>query len=575
MRYFLIFLCFYGSVHAQTSTSHYVTAKDGTKLAVDVHLPAMEEGQRFPALVILTRYWRGALDKKTDEPKPLSGIDLFFFENGYAIIKVDARGSGASFGTRPGEYTPVEVMDAKDVLDWVVAQAWSDGAVGSYGTSYEGTTAELLCATKHPAVKAVIPGWSDFDIYRSPVRPYGMLAGGFIKKWSFYVRLLDRNTAWLLGESIRPVEKELLKAALKEHKDNPRVYKVTEEGEYRNSRIGEFSYEDCSPVHWQKEIEESGVPMLALTSWMDAGTSEGTLQRLQHFSNPQKVVMMATCHGGWAHASPFLVSDSLLYPNPRWEDQRQLRLDFFDHYLKGIDKGVEDWPLIRYYNLGEEAFRESDVWPPKGTVETPFYFTADGGLGRELPSDEQGTDDYRVDFSTSTGEKNRWTTQMGGAVLNLDHRNEMDEKMLVYTSSPMSEDLQISGTPVVNLQLSTTHEDGALFVYLEDVDENGVSRYITEGGLRLIHRKTSEDSYNLHSFNEEDAQSMEPGKITAVQFRLWPISVRIQKGHQLRIAIAGADKDTFDRVPKSGKPVYTIYRDRNHPSMISLPLVNE
>ncbi len=575
IRIILLILVIQQSLFAQVSTSYYVSVDETTRLALDVHLPEDYKSESLPTLVVFTRYWRASVSKKTKEPNsPFGDLDTYFSENGYAIVKVDTRGSGASFGTRLGEYTPVEVMDAKAIIDWVTSQPWCDGNIGSYGTSYEGTTAELLCATNHPAVKAVIPGWSDFDIYRSPVRPYGMLASGFIKKWSRYVWLLDHNNGLILRETVLPVN-DSLKYALKEHKQNPNIYKLTKNAPHRNSSTGLYDYIKCSPVAWKKQIEKSNVPMLVLTSWMDAGTAEGTLQRLSNFSNPQNVIMMATSHGGWSNASPFVVEDTLFFPDPKYDEQHKLQLDFLDHYLKGVVNDVEDWPLIRYMNMGEEKFKESDQWPVKGVSESNFYFQEENGLSENRPTDTIGFDDYKIDFSVTTGTENRWTTQMGGPVRHLNKRNEQDDKMLTYTTSPMKEDLQITGTPTITLNLSSTHKDGAIFVYLEDVDENGVSCYITEGGIRLIHREKQEntDAYNLHSFNKEDAEFMQPGVIDEVIFKFWPTSVLIQKGHSLRVAISGADKATFDRIPKHGKPIITIHRSNEGISFLTLPVV--
>lgn len=572
-----VLTCQFAFAKAQQFSSHYIEMPDGVKLAADVYLPESTKEEKLPTLVMFERYWRSTIDRKNKDAKPqLYGRDQFFNDSGYVIMIVDTRGTGASFGTRDSEYSPQEVMDAKTVVDWIVAQSWSNGNVGSYGTSYTGTTAELLCATQHPAVKAVIPGWSDFDLYRSPARPYGLVASKFIKKWGLYVRMLDRNRSLFVGGSIRPVSDDSLKLALKEHKGNMRVYQSVKEGEFRDTQFGSSNYEECSVVHWKKEIEASNVPMLVLTSWMDAGTAEGTIQRLEHFSNPQKVLLMATSHGGWSNASPFSVGDSLLYPRPMVYAQNQTQLDFFDHYLKGIDKGVEDWPLITYFNMGEEVFHNSNVWPIPGTVETNFFFQENGGLNTLKPTNTEGSDAYKVDFGTYTSEHNRWTTQMGGPVKNLNHRNEMDERMLVYTSEPVAEDLQITGTPVVRLQLTSTHQDGAVLVYLEDVDENGNSVYITEGGLRLIHRKElepSETNFNLHSFNEEDAELMVPNQVTEVAFNMWPTSVLIKKGHSIRIAIAGADKSIFDKCPENGKPTYEVMRNAVNFSFVELPIV--
>lgn len=150
--------------------------------------------------------------------------------------------------------------------------------------------------------------------------------------------------------------------------------------------------------------------------------------------------------------------------------------------------------------------------------------------------------------------------------------------MLVYTSEPATEDIQITGTPVVRLKMTSTLEDGAVLVYLEDVDENGKSTYITEGGLRVIHRKEleqTETEFNMHSFNEEDASPMVPGEVSEVAFKLWPTSVLIKKGHSIRIAIAGADKSIFDRTPKHRTPRYEIMRSATELSFVSLPIVQD
>ncbi|XOV67915.1 MAG: CocE/NonD family hydrolase [Fluviicola sp.] len=559
----------------QTRISHFINMPDSVKLAADVYFPETYAGERLPVLVQFERYWRSSVDRRSKDTSTIIGREKFFSENGYILMIVDTRGTGASFGTRQAEYSPIQVMDSKTVLDWIVAQDWCDGNIGSYGTSYTGTTAELLCATQHPALKAVIPGWSDFDLYRSPARPYGMLASKFINRWGVYVHLLDRNRSLILRSSINPVHEDSLKPAVEEHKSNPKVHKYTRASDFKDNTLTTFDYEDCSVTHWQKEIEASGVPMFILASWMDAGTVEGAIQRLEHFSNPQKLLLMSTAHGGWSSADPFVTGDSLCYPIPRVEVQTQLMLDFFDFHLKGKETGVDDWPLLRYYNIGDPGFKESDVWPVPGTQESALYFGANNSLNWEK-SNVQWQNTYKVDFRVETSENNRWTTQMEGPVNKLDNRQEMDERMLLYTSEPMEEDLQITGVPEINLWLSSTHEDGVVLVYLEDVDENGKSVYITEGGLRLIHRKLAEPSdstFNLHTFHEGDAMPMIPGKAEFVKLRMLPTSVTIKKGHSIRIAIAGADNSIFDKCPKRGKPKLTIHGSEVQSSCVVLPVV--
>ena len=558
--------------------SHYVPAVQGTKLAVDVHFPKNYQNQKLPALLEFTRYWRGAENPETGEPLPSrSSRDRFFLENDYILLKIDVRGTGASYGRRPGEYTPIEVEDARYVVDWVVKQDWSDGQIGAYGTSYSGTTAELLCATGHPAVKAVIPGWSDFDVYQSPSRPYGMLATGFISKWSDHVHLLDQNSSEILNAAVRRVTENVPQEAIAEHRNNPVVLEGARKARFQDSKFGDYTYLECSPISWKKEISASQVPMLVLTSWLDAGTAEGTLLRLEHFSNPQKVVLMPTAHGGHSHASPFVVGNQPVDPVPSVQEQFKLQLDFFDYHLKSRQNDYEKQPNVTYYNLGEESFRTTEVWPPKGQTRDQYYLGSNGLLTKDMPTEDQGHDQYTVDFAVSTGVNNRWSTQMGNHFLNLDHRNDTDSQMLTYTSNPLKEDLQISGTPIITLQLSSTHKEGAIFVYLEHIDENGRSRYITEGGLLLEHRKRSTNpiigDYPLHSFKTTDAAPMPVDKIEEITFKLWPTSVLIKKGQAIRVAIAGADQDTFDRVPAEGTPTYSIFRNKNYRSFIDLPVI--
>ena len=558
--------------------SYYVAAVAGVKLAVDVHFPENYENKKLPVLCEFTRYWRASENPETGEPNPsLNRRDKYFLANDYILVKVDARGTGASYGTRPGEYTPLEVADAKQVVDWIVRQPWSDGMVGAYGGSYSGTTAELLCATKHKAVKAVSPCWSDFDIYESPTRPYGMIATGFIAQWSEFVNALDNNATGTLKRSVKRVDKNKPDEAIAAHRNNPIVLESTIKAKYKDSKFGQFTYLQCSPVSWEKEISASKVPMLVLTSWMDAGTAEGTLLRFNNFKNPQKVVLMPNGHGGVSQASPFIVSDKTVAPVPSATEQLQLQLDFFDQYLKGKDKGVDQWPALKYYNFGEEAFRTANAWPPAGQERRKFFFQNNGKLTASPPDKSEGLDRYLVDFSTTTGTNNRWATQMGKPILHLDHRNGADSLMLTYTTAPVQENTQITGTPAITISLSSTHREGAIFVYLEDVDEKGRSRYITEGGLLLEHRKLSTNKMftdlPYHSFNQSDAAAMPVNKIQNISFKLWPTSVLIQKGHSIRIAIAGADKDTFDRVPAQGNPTYTVYRDKTNMSFVELPLV--
>jgi len=227
--------------------------------------------------------------------------------------------------------------------------------------------------------------------------------------------------------------------------------------------------------------------------------------------------------------------------------------------------------------MGEEKWKRTEVWPPSGHTMERWYFSENNGLSQAKPQNESGEDSYTVDFESSTGEGNRWHVHYGQK-LKMPDRARIDQKLLTYTSDPLKENLEITGHCIITLLLTSTHDDGAIFAYLEDLDEDGKVTYITEGELRLIHRKISTDDppYEMtvpyHTFKQKDSQSVVPGELIEISFGFLPTSVLISKGHKIRVAIAGADKDTFDRYPAEGTPTYTIKRNKNYTSFIEIPI---
>jgi putative CocE/NonD family hydrolase len=170
-------------------------------------------------------------------------------------------------------------------------------------------------------------------------------------------------------------------------------------------------------------------------------------------------------------------------------------------------------------------------------------------------------------------------TQMGRPVEYPDRREE-DAKLLTYTSAPLDYDLEVTGSPTVTVHLASTHTDGALYVYLEDVGPDGRVSYLTEGLLRLIHRKTRDPRTApyiplgvYHSFTEADAEPLVPGETTEVAITLLPTSTVFTKGHSIRVAIAGHDQAKGDRCPSTGSPRLTIARSSVQPSNIQLPSI--
>jgi hypothetical protein len=575
-----------------TTQSVYIPMRDGVKIAADVLLPGnLPEGAKIPAVMKMTCYWRAAelrppmiWFQKPDE------FERVFTGHGYALILVDVRGTGASFGTRPYPWSREEVMDGYDLADWIIAQPWSNGKVGAIGTSYSGTTAEFLAVTNHPAVKAVVPRFADHDIYFDSAFPGGISFDWMMKNWGYYTHLLDNNIVpkdlGLMGrlfvKGVKPVDGDrdhrLLKAAVADHARNGDVYQLAKSVTYRddtNDPSG-VSVDDFSPHRFIKDIERSNVGIYSWGGWMDETMADAAIRRFLTYSNPQRTVIGPWNHGGEEHASPYLPAQTPT--DPSMERQWLDCVKFFDYYLKDIDNGVMSQKVLNYYTMGEEKWKSTTIWPPTGSAEQRWYLAADNALSQLPPSEESGADTYTVDFEATTGTTNRWHTQMDGDVIYPD-RAEEDCRLLTYTSNPLWEDIEITGHPVVTLYVTSTHTDGAFFVYLEDVDESGKVTYVTEGQLRAIHRKVSPDPspYEMlvpyHSFKRKDAMPLVPGEAAELTFGMHPTSVLIKKDHRIRIAIAGHDKDTFARVPEKGIPTITVAREKAHASYIDLSVV--
>ena len=183
-----------------------------------------------------------------------------------------------------------------------------------------------------------------------------------------------------------------------------------------------------------------------------------------------------------------------------------------------------------------------------------------------------------MDFEATTGKTNRWHTPDGVTPVIYKDRAKRGRRLLTYTSPPLTKDTEITGHPIVTLYVASTATDGAFYVYLEDVDETGKVIYVTEGQLHAVHRQVSTETppYKMlppyHSFKKKDAKPLVPGEVTELTFGLLPTSVLIGKGHRLRIAIAGHDKDTFARIPAEGTPEISVQRNSVYASHVDLPM---
>src|SRR3984893_679079 len=177
-------------------SSVYVTMADGCRLAVDVILPDGDASKRWPTVLILTPYVRRfavtAGSNVAPSPNSYRYRDMFV-PRGYAVVVVDARGTGASFGTRDSFRSPRERDDYRAIADWIVGEPWSDGRIGATGISYLGAAADFLASTGHPAVKAIAPLFSVWDTYSDHYYPGGVLLTGLAETYERLIGALDND----------------------------------------------------------------------------------------------------------------------------------------------------------------------------------------------------------------------------------------------------------------------------------------------------------------------------------------------------------------------------------------------
>lgn len=580
--------------------SEYLEMRDGIKLAADICLPKkLEKDKKIPTVLFLTRYVRSF---ETKFPFSLLAKTLFgqitkkeidfFTSYGYAVVIIDVRGTGASYGTRHMEFSPEEVEDGREIVDWIISQPWSNQKVGSTGISYLGTTAEMLLVNQHPNVKACIPRSSIFDLYNDIAFPGGVRHGKFIEVWRDTTLSLDKNNLKYIGavanaviKNPKPVKAdtkaEQYKTAHAQHQSNfdifSGMYKIT----FRNDIHPDLgrSINEFSVHHYKDKIEQSNTPIYRIGGWYDGALANSAIKGFLSTKNSVKLLVGPWDHGPAQHISPFIYSNKKTFSV--WTEM----LRFFDYHLKDIDNGIMDEPPISYYAMGKEQWRHVYDWMPNDSKYKTFLCSADNTLPEKIKNKTEGCLHYAIDKNFGTSGGARWNS------LTIKYRynrriayadwTKRTKNLLHFTSEPLTKNMELTGHATAEIYLSSDAKDVQLFVYISSVDKFGKATHITEGQFRGLHRK----EYNkkspvptfapYHTFNKEDAMEWIPNKVEKIHFELIPTSHLIKKGERIRISIAGADADHFDEIDdKACNPAsLQLFCTKEYPSQVHLPLM--
>jgi hypothetical protein len=296
----------------------------------------------------------------------------------------------------------------------------------------------------------------------------------------------------------------------------------------------------------------------------------------ENLSVPKRLTVRPIDHSGADQSGPDL-------------DYAAEALRWFDHWLKGIDNGIMNELPLHYFAMGSphhEAWKAALRWPIAEAEATDLFFAPGAGEaareGSLMPTEPEGTNDAAdeviVDYSTTTGKKSRWTAVNWKR--EYPDMRENDEKGISYTTSPLPEDLCVTGSPFARVWLSTKATELDLFIYLEEVDPKGESTYVTEGELRVTHRRLGEAPYSnfglpFHTHYRADLEPIPAGVPIFAELALLPTSYLFTKGNRIRVAITFADVDNFETVAISPKPRVSILRYAGHQSLIRLPLATK
>ena len=507
--------------------------RDGKRLATDIYKP--HGAGPFPVVLSRTPYGRTKSGK--------GGSD--FTRDGCVFVMQDVRGRFDS----EGENLPFvgcgwgEHQDGVDTVAWLKMQPWCSGSIGTIGGSALGITQNLLAGAAPDGLKA-----QHISVAAASLFSDASYIGGAFRK-------ADAEN-WVTGNTYDPHAIEIIRAHL--------------------------SYDD----YWRTldttlKFGQMTVPAVHVGGWFDM-FAQATLDEFvgrQHIGangsrGAQKLVM-----GPWTHSIGKMPAGELQFPNASKVPAPYGAGRWFEHYLSGIDNGVEKEPAVAYYVMGDtqspdapgNEWRHADDWPVPAT-ETCAYFTREGTLSLAKPAAVGAT------YVEYTFEPTNPCPTVGGNNLTLA-RGPMNQNMIegrsdvvVFTSAPLTEAVEVTGRVKAAVYITSSAIDTDLSVRLCDVYPDGKSYLIAEGILRLRYRNSAERPVCLT-----------PGKIEEVKVDCWSTSIIFNRGHRIRATVTSSNYPRFDVNPGTGKPwsesgakvkqINRIYCDEAHASRILLPMV--
>jgi uncharacterized protein len=530
-----------------------IPMRDGAKLAANVFLPG--KPGHLPVILERTPYGKGS----AIAPNFNALVD-----HGYAVVVQDVRGRYESEGV----FDPLrqEAADGDDTLNWIARQAWSNGKIGMTGGSYRGIVQWKAALTGNPHLKAIFPVVSGYDEYRD--RFYS--TGGAMK--------IGNRLLWMSENMKAPgyqpdFSKFVLHLPL-------RTADIAATGwttrMYRDAAAHPTFDAFWRSLSVKEQLSKIKVPVFAVGGWYDNfAQSDLEAYAALHKTNGLNRVLI----GPWPHNMSYRFKDADFGPEAG-VPLRSMQIDWFDQWLMGKDTKIASEPPVQLFVMGSNRWFEGREWPPKDARPTNFYLDGEGsantaagdGVLTERNPRHQAQDNYVFDPHDPVPTR-------GGAVCcnpkifpwgPMDQRPvEQRKDVLVYTTHPLREDVEVIGPVQAVLYVATSARDTDFTVKLVDVAPDGYARNLTDGILRLRYRNSL-----------EHPELAKPGEVYRVTVDAGVTGNTFLKGHRIRLEVASSNFPRFDRNLNTGGPTasetrmlkasQTVYHDREHPSHLVL-----
>jgi putative CocE/NonD family hydrolase len=520
---------------------------DGLELSANIWRPRPRSEaakERFPAILEIIPYRKDDWRRSGDESR-----GRWLAARGFALCRLDVRGTGSSPGIAADEYTARETTDGYETVEWLAAQPWCSGNVGMWGISYGGFAAIQVAKLRPPHLRAIVPMYATDDRYTDDVH----YVGGCVT-----VSELSQYAVSMVGMNALPARPAYRGDAwLDEWRDRLERTPVW---------LFEWLRQQHDGPYWRQgslapEYDRLEAATLLIAGWMD-GYVDPALRMLERCVNaPRKALV-----GNWVHAFP---DDAYPGPNLDWLHEM---VRFFDHWLKGIDNGVMDEPALTFFRRDYAspepfpaawpgAWRSEPSFPPPGAAETSLWLKAGemplaGRLGSEAPADG-GLD--RFPHRATTGTRTALSWGAGSPPNGLARDLRLDDALVpTYISRPLTEPLEIVGFAVAELAIEASMPVATAVVRLADVAPDGTAAQVAAGVLNLTHRES-----------HASPSPLEPGRVYPVRVPMRAAGYRFAPGHRIRLSVASNYWPVLWPSPYPGE--LTIHHGRSRLILPTIP----